>query len=362
MAFMDRIPHSAAVNESVKLAKKYVHKGTSGYVNGVLRNFSRNKEKLMQIQKDNSLEYLKIKYSHPEWIINEWIDEYGLDFTERLLKANNTRPRLNIRVNTLKTTISNLKNLLCKYGYDLYETKYAKDGLVVKNPARITETEEFKSGYFIIQDESSMLVGQIANPKENDLVLDMCSAPGGKSTHLAQIMNNKGKIISWDIYEHKLKLVEKNASRLGIDIIETQKHDAAKINEEMINKFDICIVDAPCSGLGVIRRSPEIKMNRKESDIKDLVKIQKSILNNAKSYVKPGGTIIYSTCTIRQVENIDIINNFLNENKDFELEPFDEKLSSKENIEEAKSGYIQMFPHIHKTDGFFIARIKKKNR
>jgi 16S rRNA (cytosine967-C5)-methyltransferase len=361
IAFTDKIPDRAAVNESVNLAKKYVHGGAAGFVNGILRNFSRRKAEMMKIESGDKLEFLSIKYSHPKWMVKRWIKAYGEDFTERLLNANNSKPKLNLRVNTLKTDKDTLKQALTNYGYEVHDTKYAKDGIVVENPVRITDIDEFIQGHFTIQDESSMLVAQIANPKEDSVILDLCSAPGGKATHLAQIMNNKGRIICWDIYEHKLELVRENASRLGINIIETKLQDAQVLDESMIGIADICIVDAPCSGLGIIRRRPEIKWNRKEEDIEDLVKIQKNILNNASKYVKPGGLIIYSTCTIEENENMNTIEEFLNKNKDFTLSPFDQLISFDENMSSSKEGYIQMFPNIHGTDGFFISRIKKKN-
>lgn len=361
IAFTDKIPDRAAVNESVNLAKKYVHGGAAGFVNGILRNFSRRKAEMMKIESGDKLEFLSIKYSHPKWMVKRWIKAYGEDFTERLLNANNSKPKLNLRVNTLKTDKDTLKQALTNYGYEVHDTKYAKDGIVVENPVRITDIDEFIQGHFTIQDESSMLVAQIANPKEDSIILDLCSAPGGKATHLAQIMNNKGRIICWDIYEHKLELVRENASRLGINIIETKLQDAQVLDESMIGIADICIVDAPCSGLGIIRRRPEIKWNRKEEDIEDLVKIQRNILNNASKYVKPGGLIIYSTCTIEENENINMIEEFLNKNKDFTLSPFDQLISFDENMSSSKEGYIQMFPNIHGTDGFFISRIKKKN-
>lgn len=361
IAFMDKIPDRAAVNEAVNLSKKRGHKGVSGYVNGVLRNVSRNKEELMKVDQKDSIDYLSIKYSHPKWMIEMWLEEYGYEFTEKLCKENNSKPRLNLRVNTSKITREELKERLSSYGYTIHETPYAKDGLIIDNPIRITEIEEYKLGLFIIQDESSMLVAQIANPKENRLVLDMCSAPGGKSTHMGQIMNNKGQIISRDIYEHKLKLVRQNANRLDIKIIKTEIFDAMKLDESLIGKVDYCIVDAPCSGLGIIRRRPEIKWNRKKKDIEELGEIQWRILDNAKRYVKPGGIIIYSTCTIERGENLDRVNKFLSENKQFQLIGFEDLICSKENMESSKEGYIELFPHIHNTDGFFIAKIQKNH-
>ena len=359
IAFMDKIPDRAAVNEAVNLSKKRGHKGVSGYVNGVLRNVSRNKEELMKIDQKNRIDCLSIKYSHPKWMIETWVDEYGYEFTERLCKENNCKPRLNLRVNTLKTTREKLMEKLSSYGYIVHKTLYAKDGITVDNPTRITEIDEFGSGFFIIQDESSMLASQIANPKENSLILDLCSAPGGKATHLGQLMNNKGQIISRDIYDHKLKLVKENANRLGINIIKTEKFDATKLDENLIGKVDYCVVDAPCSGLGIIRRRPEIKWNREMKDIEELNKIQEKILDNAKKYVKPGGIIIYSTCTIGNPENLDRIHKFLGKNREFQLIGFEDLICSKENMESSKEGYIELFPHIHRTDGFFIAKVQK---
>lgn len=361
IAFMEKIPDRAAVNEAVNLSKKYGHKRVTGFVNGILRNFSRNKEKLMVVDKTDPKEFLSIKYSYPLWLVKRWIDEFGYEFTEKLCIENNLRPKLNLRTNRIKINREELSARLTTYGYTVYNTKYAEDGIVVENPIRITDLEEFKQGLFTIQDESSMLVGQITNPKRGSLVLDMCSAPGGKATHMAEIMGNDGRIISRDIYEHKLKLVEENSNRLGIDIIETEIFDATELDKSMIGKVDYCIIDAPCSGLGIIRRRPDIKWNRNEEDIKKLTSMQKVILDNAKHYVKTGGIIIYSTCTIGRDENLNIISDFLKENKEFSLLGFEGAIDSLENFDTAKEGYLQLFPHIHGTDGFFIARIIKKD-
>ena len=359
IAFMDKIPNRAAVNEAVNLSKKHGHKGISGFVNGVLRNVSKNKEKLMIIDNKNKIDFLSIKYSHPKWIVENFIENYGFEFTENLCKGNNSRPKLNIRVNTLKISKEELMERLANYDYNIYETKYAKDGIIIDNPMRITSTEEYKKGYFTIQDESSMLVSQIMDPTEDSLVLDLCAAPGGKSTHIAQLMNNKGRIISRDIYDHKLKLIQENSDRLGISIIETERFDATVLDEKLIGKVDYCIIDAPCSGLGIIRRKPEIKWNRSKEDIESLTEIQWNILNNAKKYLKPGGTMIYSTCTIMKEENNYMINKFLSKNIDFELVDFSDKIPLDKSVEDINQGFIQLFPHIHNTDGFFIAKLKK---
>ncbi len=358
--FMDRIPDSAAVNESVKLAKKYSHKGAFGFVNGILRNISRNKDNIIVPDKNkNPLEYLTIKYSHPKWMIKDWVSQFGFDFTESLCIANNTKPKLNIRVNTLKTTKDELLKKLNSLGLSASETDIAKDGIIVYNPLRITETEEFKNGYFQIQDESSMLVGEIMNPEQNSLIIDVCSAPGGKSTHLAQKMNNNGKIIARDIYEHKLKLIRDNAKRLGIDIIETENFNALDVDNKYIGKADYCLVDAPCSGLGLIRRKPEIKWNKQKDNIDEITNLQYEILKNAGLYLKKNGVLVYSTCTIEKKENINLIQKFLNNHSNFKFMGFDTLIKYDDTTKTALKGYLELYPNIHNTDGFFIAKLVK---
>ena len=360
LIFMDRVPQSAAVNESVNLAKQYGHKGTVGFANGILRSISRDIENFSKIETKDKSQYLSIKYSHPEFLVNKWLEEYGYDFTEELLIANNSKPSMNIRVNTLMITKENLKKRLEDTGYLVKEGLYARDCLIIDKPYRITSLAEFKEGYFTIQDESSMLVGQILNPKENSLVLDVCSAPGGKSTHIAQLMKNKGKILARDIYQHKIQLMTSNIERLGINIIECSMQDALEIDENIIGKMDYTLVDAPCSGLGLIRRKPEIKWNRKVEDIANLVKLQTQILQNASKYVKRHGVLIYSTCTILKEENIDVVAEFLNNNPEFDLVPIIEEMDYSDNIPTLKDGYLQLYPHIHFVDGFFIAKMVKQ--
>ena len=362
IVFMDKIPDSAAVNESVKIAKKNSHKGTSGFVNAILRNVSREKDNIREIKVNNICDYISIKYSHPSWLVKKFICDYGEEFTENLCKANNEKPSLNIRVNTLRISRENLIKVLEERGFIVSDTKYAFDGLIIENPNRITETEEFKNGYFIIQDESSMLVSQVMNPREGSFVLDICSAPGGKTTHMAQKMNNNGKIVARDVYEHKLKLIDDNSKRLGINIIETQMFDALKLDASLVSKADYCLVDAPCSGFGLIRRRPEIKWNRKEDDIKNIINMQYNILENGSKYVKDGGILIYSTCTILKEENVELVKSFLDNNKEFQLVGFNDLLKSGDKMETAKEGFLQLYPHIHKTDGFFIAKMRKKDR
>lgn len=358
--FMDGVPDSAAVNESVNLAKKHGHKGTIGFVNGVLRSISRDKEKFGEIDSRDKVKYLSIKYSHPEYLVKRWIDEFGIEFAQDLIISNNTKPKLNIRANTLLVTKDELKKILAEKGYNIEEGKYAKDCLIVDNPKKITELDAFKKGYFIIQDEASQLVAQVMNPIEGSFVLDVCSAPGGKATHLAQLMNDKGKLLARDIFNHKLQLIDENAKRFGINIIETQFFDALEKDESLVNKVDYLLIDAPCSGLGLIRRKPEIKWNRKEKDIEELSELQFNILETNKDYLRTGGILVYSTCTIENKENIDIINRFLEKNPSFKLVSIEECFDNKDNLPTLNKGYVQIYPHIHHMDGFFIAKMIKQ--
>ncbi len=358
--FMDRIPNSAAVNESVKLAKKYGHKGSVGFVNAILRNISKNKDNIKLPEKDkNPIEYLSIKYSHPKWMIKKWIEDFGLDFTENLSIANNDKPKLNIRVNTLKISKQKLIDKLANRGFILNEGKYANDCIIIDNPIRITNTDEFKNGLFQIQDESSMLVAQIMDPKPGDFVIDVCSAPGGKTTHIAQKMENKGKIIARDIHEHKLNLIKDNVARLGISIIQLEKYNATNLDEKLIEKADCCLVDAPCSGLGLIRRKPDIKWHKVEDSLSEITKLQYEILVNSSKYVKKGGILVYSTCTIQKEENLWLIKKFLERNKEFRLISFQDLVDNEELKKQAINGYIELYPNIHGTDGFFITKLIK---
>ena len=358
--FMDKIPDSAAVNESVKLAKKYGHKGTIGYVNGILRAITRDRAKFTNIDTSDEIEYISIKYSHPKWMVERWVKEHGVEFTKELCKANNETPSLNIRVNTLKIDKEALVSNLMNQGIQLREGLYAQDCIIFDEANNITKLQEFKDGLFTIQDESSMLVAQIMDPSKGATVLDVCSAPGGKSTHMAQYMDNKGMIISRDIFDHKIRLIEDNANRLGIDIIKVENHDALIRDEDLVGKIDCLLLDAPCTGLGLIRRKPEIKWNRLEEDIILLSKLQYDIIDNIKDYVKPGGTLVYSTCTIEKDENINLINRFIQENPNFKLVNIEDRLKYKKNLNTLKEGYVQLFPHLHNTDGFFIAKMVKE--
>ncbi|MBS4539738.1 16S rRNA (cytosine(967)-C(5))-methyltransferase RsmB [Clostridium sp. D2Q-11] len=356
--FMEHVPDRAACNESVDLTKSFNKKRLSGYVNGILRNASRNKSKeYLPNKKNNLIEYLSIKYSHPKWIVEVFIKDFGESFTEELLKSNNTNPPLSVRVNRNIVTRDELIQILNSHDILAEKTNYSKDGLIVSKPRNITELKEFKEGYFTIQDESSMLVAQVMDPKEGSIVLDICSGPGGKATHIAEAMNNRGKIISRDIFDHKLDLINKNALRLNIDIINTEEYDALIFDDSLKKSVDYCLVDAPCSGLGLLRRKPDIRWNKSIGDLDTLSKMQITILRNAAEYVKTNGILIYSTCTLTKKENMNVINEFLKLNDEYSLVEIN--TVDMDDNESLKKGYIELYPNIHGTDGFFIAKLKR---
>jgi len=359
IGFMDRIPAHASINEAVKLAKKYGHKGTVGYVNGVLRRIEREREQYFSNDEPSSADDLAIRYSHPDYLVRLWIEQFGFEFAKKLIVANNSRPLLSLRVNTLKTDREDLMGMLKKYNLELIKGELSEDCVRVVNPENITETKEFKDGLFTIQDESSMMVTEIAGPIEGNTVLDVCSAPGGKATHIAQRMNNRGRVIARDLYAQKINLVMENAERLGIEIIKGQVHDATEFDESLKDMVDICIVDAPCSGFGLLRRKPDIKFNRKSEDVESLIDIQSSILNVSSGYVKSGGKLIYSTCTLNIEENLNQVRKFLERNSQFKLKAI-ELPHGKIISETQESGYIELYPHIHGTDGFFIANMVRE--
>ncbi len=353
----DRIPASAAVNTSVELAKRYGHQASSRFVNAVLRNIDRSRQNIPYPKREDFTKYLSIIYSHPEDLVSRWLKLFGAEFTEALLKSNNEVPDFNVRVNTLKTNRRELIEALKQEGCQAREGNYLVESVILDNPSSIAKLQAFQKGYFTVQDESSMLSSVILEPKEGQLAVDVCSAPGGKSTHIAQLMNNKGTVLSRDIHPHKLKLIEQTAARLGIDIIEAELFDAAKLDENLIGKADRVLVDAPCTGLGIIRKKPDIKYSGNIGQQKEIVELQKQVLVNAAKYVKPGGFLVYSTCTILPEENLDNVKAFLEENKDYKLAGFEKLLPENLKTGTSQEGYIQLYPNLNQTDGFFISKI-----
>ena len=341
IVFLDKIPKSAAVNESVNLAKKYGNAGSIRYTNAVLR----------KIDKTDFDEFFKIKdpqerisktTSMPLWIVKKLVEEKGIEDAESICKASNFKPNLCIRINTLKTTTD---EFIKKLEQSSYETTEEENFLTLKNTKNLENMELFKQGYFTVQDLSAGLAAKSLDPKEGEIVLDCCSAPGGKTTYLAEMMRNNGYIEAWDIHEHRVKLVEDASKRLGIDIIKTKVKDATVYDETYNEKFDKILLDVPCLGLGVIKRKPDIKWQRNLNDVEEISKIQMQILLTCSKYLKKGGHLVYSTCSSLKEENQNIIEMFLKQNKNFDFADENKKFININTNE--------------KQDGFFICRLKK---
>ena len=358
--FLDKVPDSAICNESVELAKKHGNIGSSKFVNGILRNIARNKKKIGYPEKSDFVEYLSVKYSHPAWLVESWLEDYGAEFSEELMKENNQAPPFTIRINRTKTDRKKMYECLEKHGITYTDGLYNEEALNIRGTSSIEDLDIFREGLFAVQDESSMLTSKIMNPIPDSLILDVCSAPGGKAAHMAELMNNKGLIIARDIHQHKLDLINKTCERLGISIVKAELFDALIIDEKYIGMADGVLVDAPCSGLGLLRRKPDMRWKRKPSDIEELQKLQFEILKNASLYLKVGGTLVYSTCTLNKKENIEIVNKFLSENQDFYFDNIENLLPQNLFAPNAREGYLELYPNVHNTDGFFISRMIKR--
>ena len=354
IVFMDRIPNSAAVNESVKLIKKSANSRLSGYVNAVLRNIEKNWHNVKL--PDDETEALSVKYSFPKWIVKRWCTRFG-DEAEPLLAAMNQKPKTIIRTNTLRITPQKLLDMLVDDGWDCkkYESGLFPELDCLISASKIDElvkSEAYQKGYFYVQDAAAAYASHVLNPQKDSVVIDMCASPGGKTTHLAQIMNNTGKIFAFDIYDGKIDKINENAARLGITNITALKRDSAVFNSEFKDKADCILADVPCSGLGIIRRKPDIKYLRDEGDIAELSSLGLKILNNAARYLKSGGKMLFSTCTTEYEENENTLFEFLKENPEFHLKKI---LCSRDN-----QGYLTLLPHRDNCDGFFISLLEKE--
>lgn len=340
IVFLDKVPESAAVNESVKLAKQYGHEASSKFVNAILRKIEKNEmEKLLAYIATKPIledEIISIVTSHPLWMVDELLKEYDKKFVTELLNANNITPEITLRSNRLKTTRDELYKLLLLKKID------CKKGNL-EDSIKVRKMSDFKGKLFTVQDEAAQLACLKLAPKAGEVVLDACSAPGGKTTYLAEIMENKGKIEAWDIHPHRVRLVEEAAKKLDIDIIHATVHDATIVMPNYKEKFDKILLDVPCSGLGVIRKKPDIKWTRQPEDFEELMSVQEKILDTCSEYLKSGGRMVYSTCTVLKRENEEQIEKFLLTHSDFML------------VEQTK-----LFPNVNETDGFYIAVLEKK--
>lgn len=355
---MDKVPDHAAVSESVELAKRSADKRTVSFVNAVLRSIIRtNPDGAIDLSaiKDET-EKLSVKYSYPLPLTKFFCDTFKRR-AENLMAASNQSPDLCIRINTLNTTKEDFLKKLDALDIKYEETPYTDCGLYLFGATE--EKRKTLSGLFTVQDQSSQLAALALNPEPFDFVLDLCSAPGGKTTHLAELMENRGEILASDIYESRLKSVDYLAQNLGIDIIKTRVFDATTVDDALVGKADCVLADVPCSGLGIIRRKPDIKYKENITDFSEINEIQLKILDTAYRYLKRGGALVYSTCTINPKENKELIDSFLSKRDDMILDKIESPHILKDAKIKGENGYIEVFPDTDKSDGFFVCRLKK---
>ncbi|MCI0717358.1 MAG: 16S rRNA (cytosine(967)-C(5))-methyltransferase RsmB [Chlorobi bacterium] len=358
--FLNKIPDFAAVNEAVEFVKKISTQKHGDVVNGLLRTIIRTKAELVYPTREiDEVKYLGIMQSHPNWMVRRWIQRFGFDEAQQLSEANNKRPILTLRINTLKASKQDVLKRFEERSIVYRTCRHIDNFITLRLMSKIYLDEDFKNGFYTVQDESAGLVSILLSPSENDTILDMCAAPGGKSTHLAQLLNNKGKIFAVDKYDIKLKMMKENTERLGVTNVEFILDEENDFQNEAITgqKFDKILLDAPCSGLGVLSKKPEIRWKREVEDVFSLSDLQKIFLANAAKYLKLGGVIVYSTCTTEQEENTDVVKDFLEKNPDFKIDDAS-KYVHKELVN--ADGCIETFPHKHGIDGSFAARLVRQ--
>lgn len=355
--FLDKVPDSAAVDEAVKLAKR---RGRGDkFVNAVLRNFLRGKDTISwPVREKQPVQYLAVEYSFPQWMAEQFITQYGLEKAELLCAWFNAPAPLWIRTNTLKISRDELKRQLEQAGLTVEESRYTPEGLKICTTVNLHQLAAFQEGLFTVQDESSMLVALAAEPGPGQRVLDVCSAPGGKTTHMAQLMKNTGTIYACDIHQHRLDLIAENCQRLGISNVELFLQDSTQLVKRWQQPFDVVLCDVPCSGLGVLGRRPDARWSKQAEDFAGLCGVQRRILEQAAQLVTPGGTLIYSTCTITPEENQQMVAQFLTRHPQFYL---DETLPDCWlDMEKGSGGSAQFLPFEDQMDGFFIARMMRR--
>lgn len=348
-AYLDKIPEHAIIHEAVEIAKYKGGPHNGNVVNGILRNMMRSELPDFTEITDNK-KRIAIEYSLPKWLVDHWVTHFGLEKTEEIAQSFLDKVSTTVRVNLTRITVDEAIRRLTDDDY-IVELDKEIDTCLHISGKPIIESRLFKDGLVSIQDKSSMFVGEVMSLTEGDKVLDACSAPGGKACHIAEILNGTGHVDATDIHEHKIDLIDFNIKKLRLSNISAFEHDATEKYDKVYDKI---LVDAPCSGLGVLRHKPEIKYEQSQHSIQSLVEIQLEILNNVKDSVKLGGTIIYSTCTIEQMENENVIYTFLKANSDFEFDAFEHPITG----EKVKT--MQVLPQDFNSDGFFITRIKRK--
>lgn len=353
LLFLDRIPASAAVNEAVELAKRHSRNPrTAGMVNGVLRALLRE-GKTVEITETDKVKHLSVQYSHPQWLVEEFIALLGPEGAQALLEEDNRQPPTTAQVNTLKTTAEKLAGELREAGVEIEPHPWLAGCLLLTGTGDLERLAPFQRGEFYVQDAASRLAVLAAGPVSGQRVLDCCAAPGGKSFAAAIAMENRGELISCDIHPHKIKLLVAGRDRLGLSIVTPTLQNAAQRREDWVEGFDTVLTDVPCSGLGIIRKKPDIRYKDPEP-LHNLPRVQREILDNCAQYVRPGGVLLYSTCTVLPRENGDVVDSFLASHPEFAPEPFELPHLG------VQPGRITFWPHIHGTDGFFAAKLRKK--
>ncbi|MBO1578735.1 16S rRNA (cytosine(967)-C(5))-methyltransferase RsmB [Bacillus sp. XF8] len=359
MIYLDRVPERAAIHEAVEIAKRRGHKGIAGMVNGVLRSIQREGVPAVEEIQD-PVKRLSVATSHPEWLVQEWTAAYDLETAEKMCEVNLLPPVSAARVNVDKGTVEEAIVLLENEGVEAKRGDLSEDAIQIEK-GNVAHTEAFQKGFLSIQDESSMLVARALEPEEGDMVLDSCAAPGGKTTHIAERLKGTGQVTSLDLHPHKVRLIQQQAKRLGLENVETKALDARKVQEHFANEsFDKILVDAPCSGFGVIRRKPDIKLGKEKGDSERLSTIQLSILEKVAPLLKAGGRLVYSTCTIEKIENEQVIERFLQEYPEFEWDTTMKERMPEKLRPYINDGQVQILPHYFATDGFYIACLRKK--
>lgn len=351
--FLDKVPDRAAVNESVELAKRNKRGQAAGLVNAVLRKVSLNKDTLPPIPRRDEAQYLSVRYSHPKWLVKRLLTLLGREEAEAFLAADNGIVPLTVQVNTLKTTAEDLAAELTAAGVTAAPHPWVPDCLELSGSGDLTALEAFQTGKFFVQDPAAKLVSLISAPKKGQRVIDVCAAPGGKSFGAAIAMEDRGEVLACDLHENKLSRIKAGAARLGLKSIWDFAADGTVFRPEWAESADVVLVDAPCSGLGIIRKKPDIRY-KSPDDLFTLTVAQSTILENAARYVKPGGTLIYSTCTILPEENGQVVDGFLSGHPEFSRETFTLPAPMGE-----QPGELTLWPHRHGTDGFYICRLRR---
>ncbi len=353
IAFLDKVPDSAAVNTAVELAKTAgKNRRAAGLVNGVLRAFVRQKGNLPQ---PKGKQRLSIQYSHPQWLVDLLVQELGEAGAEACLAANNAEPPTCIQVNPLKADVAGVLEALEQVEAQVQPHPWLEGCLLATHTGNLEQLPSFQQGAWFVQDAAARLAVLACAPQPGERILDVCAAPGGKSFSSAMQMNNQGSITACDIHPHKEALLQQGANRLGISILTTRVQDGKQFVPEWEAAFDRLIVDVPCSGLGIIRKKPDIRY-KDPRQLEGLPRVQRAILHNVCRYVRPGGVLLYATCTILRAENQDVVEDFLREHPDFEAEP----LTLPGPVGQLPQGMVTLWPHIHGTDGFFLARLRRK--